>query len=128
MNHTITRQSVWDASFHVLDGLHSDAHDLATQIADLFAQENISRRRRRIISEATREDIKRDLTKGYWTYAQMRERHGVGTSTIQRIAQELRQQGITVHTVGSRNSGRDFRRCCHWRLGARERSAMTGNR
>jgi UDP-N-acetylmuramyl pentapeptide synthase len=113
MTVAITRQSVWDAAFNVLDGLSVDAHDFATRIADRFAEESIVRRPHGRVPEETREAIKRDLIRGYWTYAQMRERHGVGTSTVQRIAQELQRQGITVHTVGSRRTGRDFSRCRH---------------
>lgn len=102
------RQKVWNAAFAVLDGTTHDAHDLATRIADRYDEIGKSHRRSRVVPEATREAIKSDLIKGYWTYAQMRERHGVGTSTVQRLAQELRQRGATVHTVGSRNDGRSY--------------------
>ncbi len=110
MTDTITRQVVWNSALAELHGLIPDAHDVATRIADRFADERRNRFSSRLVPEATRMAIKHDLTVGYWTYAEIRERHDVGTSTVQRIAKELRQQGVTVHTGGSRKNGRRFQR------------------
>lgn len=110
MTDMIMRQEVWNSALTELQGSIPNAHDLATRIADRFAAERRNRFTSRHVSEAKREAIKYDLTVGYWTYREIRERHSVGMSTVQRITQELRQQGVTVHTVGSRNSGRRFPR------------------
>lgn len=104
------RQIVWNATLAELDGWVPDAHEVATKIADRFTAECVSRRSSRHVSETTRAAIKSDLIVGYWSYAEIRARHDVGTSTVQRIAKELRAQGVTVHTVGSRHGGRRFPR------------------
>jgi len=107
---TAIRQLVWNSALAELHRMIPDAHDVASRIADRFADETKKRRSSRIVSEEKRAAIKSDLIKGYWTYAEIRERHVVGTSTVQRLAKELRDQGVTVHTVGSRNGGRRFPR------------------
>lgn len=103
------RQIVWNAVLAELDGVLPDAHDRATRIADSFHRQRALGVTRRV-TEATRTAIKSDLTVGYYSYAQIRQRHGVGISTIQSIARELRAKGVTVHTVGARNNGRTFPR------------------
>lgn len=110
MSDIVLRQVVWNSAFAELDGLIPDAHELATRIANAFAEENAARRSSRNVSETTRSAIKHDLTVGYWSYDEIRNRHCVGTSTVQRLARELRAQGATVHTIGSRNAGRRFPR------------------
>lgn len=107
---TVVRQLVWNSAFAELDGVIPEAHELATRIANRFAEENRARRSSRNVSEATRTAIKHDLTVGYRSYDEIRKQHGVGTSTVQRLAHELRAQGVTVHTIGSRNAGRAFPR------------------
>lgn len=110
MTDTIIRQQVWNAALAELARSIPDAHEVATRIADRFAEECRSRRVSRIVSEEIRDAIKNDLIVGYWSYDEIRRRHGVGTSTVQRIAKELAQQGVTIHTIGSRNGGRRFPR------------------
>lgn len=109
MNDIALRQQVWNAAFRVLDPLLVDAHDRATLIADEFAALSRSRRSRPIVSEETRAAIRADLMKAVYSYDQIRRRHGVGTSTVQRIAREITERGGTVHTAGKRKRGRNFR-------------------
>lgn len=87
------RQDVWSAAFEALGG-KGNAHELADQIANKFTQ-----RRRKVtgsfsVPDKTREAIAADLTAGELSFGKIREKHSVGMSTVQRVAEELKSKGI----------------------------------
>jgi len=105
---TIIRQEVWDAVYNGLLGVHSpeDAHALASQIADAFWKERAAKYGQPTVPDDTRAAIAADLTKGGLSYAKLRDKYGVGISTIQRVADELRARGTTVRTSGQTAPGK----------------------
>lgn len=101
---TTLRQDVWQAAYSALTAQgYADAREMADRVTERFTANRAATTGG--VPAETKLAIEADLTAGGYSFAALRDKHGVGMSTVQRIAAEMRGKGTTVRTAGQTNPG-----------------------
>lgn len=95
------RQDVWQSVYDALAGFDAETRrKLSDDATERFIEARAATSAQPPVSQDARKGIEEDLTRGGYSYAKLRDKWGVGISTVQRVASDMRARGLTVRTAG----------------------------